>query len=105
MHKDQTDLYLEILKKAQKESDHKLVQIIVEKLGRTCRSFPRRTIDGCQIFSFPDLNAPCATAESDTLHWKSTRFWRILFLMMVTYGFFTTWFLFFCQHFLPLKMW
>lgn len=104
-HKHQTDLYLEILKKAQKESDHKLVQIIVEKLGHATRSLPRRTMDGCQVFTFPELHAPGAAAKSDALDWKSTRVWRDMCLILVSFGFFTTWFLFFCEQFLPIKKW
>jgi hypothetical protein len=105
IHNHQKALYLEILRKAQKESDHRLVQIIVEKLGRTCRSFPRETNDGCKVFSFPEPHAPGAAVESDAPDWKSTRVWRILFLMFASFGFFTTWFLFFCEQFLPIKKW
>ena len=103
-HKQRLDLYLDILKRAQKESDHALVQLIAKKIYKTMHP-PTQTNDGCQVFSFPDLRTSAIVAESDAIDWRNGRVWRILFSIMVSFGFFTSWFLLFCQHFLPLKKW
>ncbi len=98
------NLYLEILKKAQKESDHHLVQLIIDKLGSQ-RPLPRRTIDGCQVYSLPQKITPRTALESEAIDWKNSRVWRDLFMVMSSFGFIMTWFLFFFQKFLPIKSW
>ena len=94
------DLYLEILKKAQMESDQALVRIIRQKM-RGVLGHSSRTADGCEIFAFPTSIAKVAHAEFDSTDWKNPRLWRNIFLMLASFGFATSWFIFFCLHFLP----
>ena len=63
-----TDLYLEILREAQKIEDKKLVHIIQSRL-RQVRQPVYATSNGCQIIAFPRLFMPSLPQL------KKPRFW------------------------------
>ena len=92
MNDDHRDLYLEILKKAEKEADRALAQMIAKRLKATLPD-PRATRDGCQVFSFPMMVAPCS-ADGD-LFWKNGQFWQDLVQFMVLLAAGSSWFIFF----------
>lgn len=90
------DIYLEILKKAEKEADKALVKLIIERL-RESDSAPSVTKDGCQIFAFPAAPFSSCGAISDQLFWKSSQFWQDLIQFMAILGVGISWFIFFCN--------
>ena len=89
------DLYLEILKKAEKEADRALVQMIARKLKATLPD-PQATRDGCQVFSFPVIAAtPCNANADGDIFWKNSQFWQDLVQFMVLLVAGSSWFIFF----------
>lgn len=97
-YSEHRDIYLEILKKAEKEADKALVKLIVERLKES-DSTPSVTKDGCQIFAFPAAPfSPCGTLP-DKLFWKSSQFWQDLVQFMAILGVSISWFIFFCSLF------
>lgn len=90
------DLYLELLKKAEKEADKALVQIILKKLHLTDAP-PKVTKDGCQVFAFPGVPAGAASSRGDNLFWKSDQFWQDLLQFMAFLSVGIGWFIFSCR--------
>ena len=90
------DLYLELLKKAEKEADRALVQIIVKKLHLT-ESHPKVTEDGCQVFAFPGVPVAAAGTDAEHLFWKSNQFWQDLLQFMAFLSVGIGWFIFSCR--------
>jgi hypothetical protein len=90
------DLYLELLKKAEKEADRTLVQIILKKIQGPAPQ-PEMTQDGCMVFAFPALPAAACGPEADALFWKKRQFWQDLlqFMAFLTVG--ISFFIFFCS--------
>ena len=92
---DHRDLYLEILKKAEREADRALVQLIAKKLKATLPG-PEATGDGCQVFSFPIMAAtPGNTSVNHDLFWKNGQFWQDLVQFMAILATGSSWFIFF----------
>ena len=89
------DLYLALLKKAEKEADKKLVRIILKKLQISAPQ-PEMTKDGCMVFAFPTGPAS-AGVDADRLFWKNSQFWQDLlqFMAFLTVG--IGFFIFFCS--------
>ena len=89
------DLYLELLKRAEKEADKALVQIIAKKLQ--FHDAPARiTEDGCQVFAFPAVPAALGP-ENDARFWKSGQFWQDLLQFMAFLSVGIGWFIFSCH--------
>ncbi len=90
------DLYLEILKKAEKEADKALVQLIAEKMKKVTPQ-PSLTQDGCKIFEFPATVQLASESDSDGLFYKDGQFWQDLsqFMAVLTVG--LSFFVFFCN--------
>lgn len=93
---DHRDLYLEILKKAEKEADKALIQLIANRLKENAPR-PAVTKDGCQVFSFPTTPTTSCGADPDALFWKNSQFWQDLvqFIALLSVG--ISWFIFFCN--------
>jgi hypothetical protein len=87
------DLYLELLKKAEKEADKALAQIIMRKLYLEDAP-PEVTKDGCQVFAFPGIPAAAACPTADHLFWKSDQFWQDLLQFMAFLSAGIGWFIF-----------
>ncbi len=90
------DLYLELLKKAEKEADRALVQIIVKKLHLTDTQ-PEITKDGCQVFAFPGIPVSATGPDADPSFWKSGQFWQDLLQFMAFLSVGIGWFIFSCR--------
>lgn len=90
------DLYLEILKKAEKEADKALVQLIAEKMKKTTPQ-PSVTKDGCQVFEFPSAVQMTAEQESECLFYKDGQFWQDLSQFMAVLTVCLGFFIFFCN--------
>jgi len=89
------DLYLEILKKAEKEADQALIQMIARKLKNSLQH-PDSTQDGCRIFAFPAFRSPTAGAEnSESLFWKDGQFWQSIVQLIAFLGLAVCYFYFF----------
>ena len=95
-YSEHRDIYLEILKKAEKEADKALVRLILERL-KASDSTPSVTKDGCQIFAFPATPFSPSGTTSDKLFWKSSQFWQDLVQFMAILGVGISWFIFFCR--------
>ena len=90
------DLYLEILKKAEKEADRALMKIIADRLKEN-RPEPCLTKDGCQVFAFPETGLPPNAPDQDHLFWKSGQFWQDLVQFMALLSAGVSWFILFCN--------
>lgn len=95
-YSEHRDIYLEILKKAEKEADKALVKLMVERL-KACDPAASVTKDGCQIFSFPVTPFPPGGTDPDKLFWKNSQFWQDLIQFMAVLGVGISWFIFFCS--------
>jgi hypothetical protein len=95
-YSEHRDIYLEILKKAEKEADKALIKLIVERLKESDGT-PAITKDGCQIFAFPATPFNPGGTIPDELFWKSRQFWQDLVQFMAILGVGIGWFIFFCS--------
>lgn len=95
-YSEHRDLYLELLKKAEKEADKALIQLIAKRLKET-HPKPSVTKDGCQVFAFPAAPNTSCGADPDHLFWKSSQFWQDLVQFMAVLGVGIGWFIFFCD--------
>ena len=95
-YSEHRDIYLEILKKAEKEADRALIKIIAKRLKES-EPAPSVTEDGCQIYAFPAPPFAPGTITSDELFWKSSQFWQDLIQFMAVLGVGISWFIFFCS--------
>jgi hypothetical protein len=90
------DLYLELLKKAEKEADRALVQMIRAKL-QAAPPLTETTGDGCQILAFPGASVAAPGPAPEHLFWKSSAFWHVLVQFIAFLSFGIGWFIFFCS--------
>lgn len=72
-----TDLYLEMLREAQKVEDKKLILMIRRRL-RNLRRSPAITGTGCEIIFFPRSVPPLASPVEDHPFWPSPCYVHIL---------------------------
>ncbi len=90
------DLYLELLKKAEKEADRTLVQIILKKIQLAAPQ-PEVTHDGCRIFPFPASPVASVGPDADDLFWKNGQFWQDFLQFMAFFSVGLGWFIFSCS--------
>ena len=80
-----TDLYLEMLREAQRVEDKKLVQLIRRRLKHVGRP-PKFTSAGCEIICFPrPVYSPLSAPIQDRPFWPRFGFGQIL-VFAVVYG-------------------
>jgi hypothetical protein len=88
-YNEMTDLYMEMLKGAQKEADRELAALLRHRI-KSMSTPPSTTDDGCQIFPFPPLAVQCQemTAVVDEgCFWKTQVFWTDLIQFLAFFGF------------------
>ena len=97
IYDDHRDLYLEILKKAEKEADRALIQMITKKL-QNALPHPKATQDGCKVFSFPVFTGRTINSETtEECFWKNGQFWQDLVQFMGFLAAGTSWLILFCR--------
>ena len=89
------DLYLEMLKKAEKETDMALVAMLRKRLD-ALRPEPVRTASGTLLYPFPKCDKGDNMVLSPTLFWKSGQFWQDLVQFMAVLATLMAWIIFFC---------
>jgi hypothetical protein len=89
---EMTDLYLELLRKAQEVEDKKLIELVRKRLRHTKKA-PFFTVGGCEIITFP------RTIGTFLPPIKTTSFWpKVEFAQMAV--FITCYLLFILGHYL-----
>ena len=80
-----TDLYLEMLREAQRVEDKKLVRLIRRRLKHMSRP-PKFTSTGCEVICFPrSIYSPMPAPIEDRPFWPRFGFGQIL-VFAVAYG-------------------
>jgi hypothetical protein len=90
------DIYLEMLKKAEKETDAALVAILRERI-KSIRPQPVTTHEGCRLYQFPRCGESGDVALSQSYFRQEDRFWQDLAQFIVILSVFIAWFVFFCH--------
>ena len=80
-----TDIYLEMLRDAQRVEDRKLIRMIRRRL-KSVRQAPEFTPAGCEIIFFPRAAVPCPPPIEDRPFWPR-RLLRELLVMVAGYTF------------------
>ncbi|MBL0713250.1 MAG: hypothetical protein JJV98_06070 [Desulfosarcina sp.] len=79
-----TDIYLEMLREAQRVEDRKLIRMIRQRL-KHARQAPIFTTGGCEIIFFPRAEMPCHPLIQDLPFWPQ-RVVRQLIVLAAGYG-------------------
>lgn len=95
-YSEHRDMYLEILKKAEKEADTALIKIIADRL-KEYDPKPSVTKDGCRVFSFPAAATLSCGTDPNQLFWKNSQFWQDLVQFLAFLSVSISWFVFFCN--------
>lgn len=90
------DIYLEMLKKAEKETDAALVAMLRDRI-RSMKPQPVVTDDGCRLYQFPRCGESADIALNRSFLHRQDRLWQDLAQFIVILSVFIAWFLFFCH--------
>ncbi len=87
-YSETTDLYLQMLRQAQKVEDKKLIQIIIRRMQQNTPALATFvTESGCQITPFPLSCVSHAPLQDDSQFWFELQFWKAV---GITVGIFTS---------------